>query len=104
MKLLSFVFLIMVATPSFSQNTNLKILFDDVREHNNVFALISLDELLSKDQNGYTVLNINETSFAQIRKNTCKSYLAGAEFLQLDVSTASYVRSYCDAGDILARL
>ena len=96
MKLLSFVFLMMVATSSFSQDTNFKILFEDVRTYNNVFALISLEELLDNDSNGFMILNINETDFVQIKADTCKSYLTGTEYMQLDTGSASYVRSYCD--------
>lgn len=95
-KIIAIIFLlIFYSNNPVKADDNLKTVYKDGIEHNNVFALLHIEEELERTASGYSVLGITAKDFGLAKVTVCKNYLAGANSLTLSQEERITVESAC---------
>lgn len=102
-KLIAIIFLLIFYNINPVQaDDNLKTVYKDGVEHNNVFALLHIEEELERTASGYTVLGITEADFRFKKAEVCRNYLTAAENnLNITAEEIGLARSVCSNTETL---
>lgn len=96
-KIIAIIFLlIFYSNNPVKADDNLKTVYKDGIEHNNVFALLHIEEELERTASSYSVLGITEADFRFKKEEVCRNYLTSAENnLRITPEEVSLAKSVC---------
>ena len=81
---------------------NLKNVYKDVIEYNNIFALLYIEEEIEKSGYNYSKLGITAEDFRLAKARVCTSYLTSANSLTLIKEERDLVELACPPNEAVA--
>lgn len=83
-----------------SNERNMKVLFSDAVENNNILALLAVGEML---QNGspYQAIGLNEEEFQKKKLEICNNFLSSQEAGNFKKNDIRIIKSFCSENKLL---